>query len=107
MEDPSLLIVAIVLLGVFLIVVLVFGFFLGTWIRALLSGVPVSLFDLIGMRMRGTPAKLVVDALIVLRHGGVSTTAREVESLYLAHKESVASAGDLVQIVLDQKEPKA
>jgi uncharacterized protein YqfA (UPF0365 family) len=56
-----------------------------SWRRAMLSGIPVSFGDVLGMRLRGTPPGLVVDAAVALDKRGLSVSIREVEAAYLAY----------------------
>jgi uncharacterized protein YqfA (UPF0365 family) len=69
------------------------------WLKAITSGAPVSIFHVIGMRLRGTPPGLIVDALVQLRMRGVETTVREVETQYLAHQHRIRAPFDLVDVV--------
>lgn len=69
------------------------------WLKAITSGVPVSIFAILGMRLRGTPPALVIDALVQLRMRGVETTVREVETQYLAHQHRIRAPFDLVDVV--------
>ncbi len=66
-----LVILAAIFLGIFF-------YFLKVWVRAWMSGARVSLFSLLGMKLRGVPPTLIVDARI----RAVST--EELEAHYLA-----------------------
>jgi uncharacterized protein YqfA (UPF0365 family) len=67
-----------------------------------LGGAQLSLLELIGMRLRGNPPGLIVDALLVLTHRGVRATAADVESTYMAHKGTGISLTELVDLVQDR-----
>ena len=54
------------------------------WIAAMFSGVPVSIFALIGMRLRRVPPAEIVDALIQVRKAGIDVRADILEAHYLA-----------------------
>jgi hypothetical protein len=93
------LIVAGLVAFVFLLFLLVFFTVIRIWVKALLSGVPVGLANVIGMRLRGNPPSLIVDALIALKFQNVPANVREVEGTYMAHKNAVYGAADLVGLV--------
>lgn len=57
---------------------------LGLWFAARVSGVEISLLQLLLMRFRKTPPALIVRALIEARKGGVSVDAILLETHYLA-----------------------
>ena len=77
----------VVMLVLFLLVPLVFFIFMiriGTpWMRAYMSGTPISVFDILGMRLRHTDLDAVLKALITARQGGVFLSCRQVEQAYL------------------------
>ncbi|MGB2821234.1 MAG: flotillin-like FloA family protein [Phycisphaerae bacterium] len=75
-----IVLVAIVMLGILLFAVR----FLRLWIHAQLAGVPVSIFDLIGMRLRRTDARAIVANLVRARRAGLDLTAPQLESHALA-----------------------
>ena len=54
------------------------------WIAAFFSGVNVSIFSLIGMRLRQVPPQLIVDAMIQTRKAGLNITSDVLEAHYLA-----------------------
>jgi uncharacterized protein YqfA (UPF0365 family) len=84
------------LLGIIPIGVLVFLYFvpINLWITALFSGVQVGLFELIFMRIRKVPPRVIVDALITATKAGLKITTSEIETHYLAggHVPSVIRA---------------
>jgi uncharacterized protein YqfA (UPF0365 family) len=78
----------VLLIIVLLIPIMFFFYFLNVWIRALASKAHVSIWNLIGMKLRRVPPTLIVEALIRLRKaglGGVSTDG--LEAHYLAGGE--------------------
>jgi hypothetical protein len=97
--NPFHLVVAGAALLVFLAFLLAYFSVIRTWIKALLSGVPVSITDVIGMRLRGSPPAMIVDALIALKFQNVPATAADVEAAYLAHPGAVSGAAELVELV--------
>ncbi len=74
-------VVAIVLIGLFLFLYFVP---LGLWVTALVAGAPVSIGQLIAMRIRKVPPGLVVNALINATKAGLKVTANDIETHYLA-----------------------
>ena len=69
----------VMVLAVLLVMLKVFS----PWLQAYLSGVPLSVFDILGMRFRRTDVKAVVQALVMARQAGVPLSSREVERAYL------------------------
>ncbi|MGE9294203.1 MAG: flotillin-like protein FloA [Puniceicoccales bacterium] len=83
------IIVGIILLAV---VILVFSF-LSVWLKALSSGAPVSMSNLIYMRyLRKLPYSLIVDARIMAVKAGIELSVNELETHYMA-------GGDIIQTV--------
>jgi uncharacterized protein YqfA (UPF0365 family) len=66
-----------------LAVFIVASFTLRLWLQAVLSGVPISVFQIIGMRLRKTNANVVVRNLIAAKQAGVSLSCVELERAYL------------------------
>jgi len=59
-------------------------YFLGVWIRALMSGAKVSFASLIGMKLRRVPPALIVDARIRLIKAGLNLATDPLEAHFLA-----------------------
>jgi uncharacterized protein YqfA (UPF0365 family) len=81
-EAAPLLIIAfaaIIFLFIFLYFVPV-----NLWITAIFSGVKVGLFDLVFMRIRKVPPRIVVDSLITATKAGLAISSNELETHYLA-----------------------
>lgn len=79
---------AFILPAIIGIVVLVLFFFISTsislWIQALVSGAKVGLFNIVFMRFRKVPPKLVVQSKIMAVKAGINITTDEFESHFLA-----------------------
>jgi uncharacterized protein YqfA (UPF0365 family) len=75
------------------------GSFFSVWIRARLSGAPIPLETLVGMRLKGIPLRLLVDAAVTLRHSGQTVGYDELESVYLAERYSIRRPQDLINVV--------
>jgi len=56
----------------------------GLWISAIFSGVRVTIFELIGMRIRKVPPGIIVNSLITATKAGLIVTTVELETHYLA-----------------------
>ncbi|PKR79031.1 hypothetical protein CEY16_04580 [Halalkalibacillus sediminis] len=72
----AVLIIAIAILFTFVPVML--------WISALAAGVKISIFTLIGMRLRRVVPKMVINPLIKAHKAGVDVNTNQLESHYLA-----------------------
>jgi uncharacterized protein YqfA (UPF0365 family) len=83
MNNTSL--ITLVLIGVPALIVafIVFSFF-STWLKAMLNGAPVSMLNLLGMRLGGVPYNLVVEARITAVKAGIELTTDKISAHYLA-----------------------
>ena len=75
-----------------LTLVILFLYFLGVWVRALMSGARVSILQLIGMKLRRVPPTLIVDARIRMTKAGLILSTDLLEAHYLA-------GGDVINVV--------
>jgi uncharacterized protein YqfA (UPF0365 family) len=75
-----------------LLLVLFLLTFLAVWVRARLAGAEVGIFDLVGMRLRGVPYSVIVDAKIAATKAGLSVDVEKIDAHYLA-------GGNIVQTV--------
>lgn len=84
MDASAILLIGLVILG--LIVLGVFFTFvpIALWISALAAGVRISIFTLIGMRLRRVIPSRVVNPLIKAHKAGLDVTTNQLESHYLA-----------------------
>ena len=90
MEIPTLVIW--VAAGALLLLVLFLLSFLAVWVRARLAGAEVGIFDLVGMRLRGVPYSVIVDAKIAATKAGLTVDVEKIDAHYLA-------GGNIVQTV--------
>ena len=71
-----------------LIIVLVVVFFtiipVGMWISAVASGVKISIFTLVGMKLRRVKPAKIVDPMIKATKAGLNVTTNQLEAHYLA-----------------------
>lgn len=82
------------------------------WISAVFSGVRVGLFDLVFMRIRKVPPRIIVDSMITSTKAGLNITLNELETHYMAggHVPSVIKAlisADKANIALTFKQAAA
>ncbi|MDE5609896.1 MAG: flotillin-like protein FloA [Bacteroidales bacterium] len=78
------MIVSVVLIGLFLLWLLFYFIPVGLWFNALVSGVNVSLIQLILMRWRKVPPTVIVRNLIAAKKAGLKLNRNELEAHYLA-----------------------
>lgn len=88
-QDPEprsiiLLIFAAVAALIFLIFLFIFFSFIRLWIQSLMTGADISMFDLIGMKLRKVNYEMIVNQKIALVQAGVEVTTKDLESHFLA-----------------------
>ena len=72
----------ILLVGVFFLIV--FFSFLRLWIQCLLTGARISIWDLVGMKLRNVDYAMLVRQKIALVQAGVKVSTQEMEAHYLS-----------------------
>lgn len=76
------------LIGLVIIVGIIFAiiflYFLNIWIKAVAAGAHISIFNLLGMKLRGIPPALIVNAKIMVVKAGLNIETSELEAHYLA-----------------------
>ncbi|MBL6447793.1 flotillin-like protein FloA [Fulvivirga sp. 29W222] len=83
MAVSTILLVAAIVFGLWLFF---FIFPINLWITALFSGVRINLVDLVFMRFRKVPPKLIVNSMIIANKAGLQNiTTSQLETHYLAH----------------------
>lgn len=80
------------LIVVAIIAIILFNF-IGTWVRAWVSGAPVPMGTLIAMRLRGVPVTQIVDARITAVKAGLPIPSDPLEAHFLA-------GGNVNQVIL-------
>ncbi len=81
--DPYMLLVIVFAAVVFIFVFLYFVP-INLWITAIFSGVRVGLFELVFMRIRKVPPRVVVESMITATKAGLKISTTELETHYLA-----------------------
>jgi uncharacterized protein YqfA (UPF0365 family) len=99
--DALLPVFLIVLTIAVLVAMLVFFSVVRVWMRAAASGVPIRVVRVVGMRLRGNPAQLLVDAHILLSKAGVQSTLDETEYIFMRNRNRIRTAEELVRLVKD------
>lgn len=94
--------------GIIAFFLILYIFPINLWFTALLSGVHISLINLVLMRLRKVPPALVVNGMITSTKAGLNITSNEIETHYLAggHVNNVIKAlisADKANIPLDFK----
>jgi len=96
----------VVIVGV--IFAIMFLYFLNIWIRAVASGAHISIFNLLGMKLRGIPPALIVNVKIMAVKAGLQVETSELEAHHLARGNvmrvvQALIAADKANIPLDFK----
>jgi uncharacterized protein YqfA (UPF0365 family) len=84
LEDRWVLLVGGVLLLIGIFFLIVFFSFLRLWIQCFLTGARISIWDLLGMKLRNVDYSMIVRQKIALVQAGVKVTTQELEAHYLA-----------------------
>jgi uncharacterized protein YqfA (UPF0365 family) len=69
---------------IFLVFLFIFFSFIRLWIQSLLTGANISIFNLIGMKLRKVNYEMIVQQKIALVQAGVKVTTEDLESHFLA-----------------------
>ncbi len=70
------------------------------WLEARLRGHRLPLWELCSMLRRGTPARIVVEAFIILNGMKAETPLGAIEDIYITERHRIHDAFDLVHIIL-------
>jgi len=85
LNDGFLIVVALIALAVILLLTLFFNFIpVGLWISAVSAGVKVSIFSLVGMRLRRVKPARVINPLIKGTKAGLNVSQNQLESHLLS-----------------------
>jgi uncharacterized protein YqfA (UPF0365 family) len=69
------------------------------WVASFLSACPVPFLSVVGMRLRGSPATLLIQAYISLHKQGVETSIQAVEVAYMTHRSRIRTPDDLAALI--------
>ncbi|QDU37669.1 SigmaW regulon antibacterial [Maioricimonas rarisocia] len=109
MDDSTklFLVIALVMFGTFFLAILVvFVAVIRPWLRAFMSGAPIPMTAVVGMRLRNNPVTLLLDAYLTMRWKQIPVSIREVESCYMQHRNRITTADDLMEVVMQERGEK-
>jgi uncharacterized protein YqfA (UPF0365 family) len=92
--------VMVLLLGLLLLAAL-FGRLAMTWLRAYMFGIPVSIVQLLAMRLRGVPPGFIVDSVVTLVQRGYRYDPlmySHAQTLYLSRRGALESPSQLADL---------
>ncbi len=84
MIDQPIYFGVLLLAGIILFLMFLYFVPVNLWVTAWFSGVRVGLLELVVMRIRKVPPRIVVDSLITATKAGLNLTSNELETHYLA-----------------------
>jgi len=82
-----------------LLVIAFFVVVVRPWMRTFFHGLPVSIIQIIAMRLRGNSPSLLIDSYISLKRAKVMTTIEDVENVYIDARNRILTSDDLVKLV--------
>lgn len=65
------------------------------WLKATMSGGPVSVAQILGMRLRRSPVPLLLDEYLTCVHQQQDIGLAEIESIYIANRMDIYDQDDL------------
>ena len=74
------------------------------WLSAELHGTHLPFRDVMGMRTRGTPPDVIVDAYVMISRSGIPTTIASLEDIFITERHRIHDAFDLVHVVTGIKD---
>jgi signal transduction histidine kinase len=80
---PWFVVLAAVIFLFWLFLMIIFFLVFRVWFQAKMSGVPLSVSDILGMKLRKINVKAVLRALVLAKQAGVTIPRRELELAYL------------------------
>ncbi|MBI4623392.1 MAG: flotillin-like protein FloA [Verrucomicrobia bacterium] len=93
--NPSLILYVVLGVAALIVFGIVASFF-SVWLRALLAGAPVSIFNLVAMRLRQVPYSVMVDARIRATKAGIKLSIDDIEAQFLAGGNVIACVHALI-----------
>jgi len=80
----DIFLLAMIFAGFILFFILMYYVPVGLWFTAIISGVKVSIFDLILMRIRKVPPSIIINSAITATKAGLKLSTSELETHYMA-----------------------
>lgn len=90
-------------IGLMLMLQIIFNL-LRPWVYAITCDAPVSLLHMLGMKLRNSPPRLLIDAYVILKKIPVEVSIDCVEVVYIQNKRSADNAEKLARLVQEQLE---
>jgi uncharacterized protein YqfA (UPF0365 family) len=84
MNMDAIMLLVIVIAAIIFLFVFLYFVPINLWITAIFSGVRVGLFELVFMRIRKVPPRIIVESMITATKAGLQVTTTELETHYLA-----------------------
>jgi hypothetical protein len=69
-----------------------------------LHGAHLPFREVLGMRTRGTPPDVIVDAYVMINRSGMPTTIAALEDIFITERHRIHDAFDLVHVVTGIKD---
>lgn len=89
-----------------ILVLMMLLFLLQPWVRAYFPGGALPLSTIIGMRLRGNPPMLLIDAYLTMLKSGERASVDIIEALYIANKSNATDVDTLVRLVREHEQRK-
>ncbi len=84
--------------GIFMLMILLL--IMRPWIKAVLTACPVGFINILGIRLRGNPINLLIDAYIILCKSGHDTAMGVVECIYINNRLKIKTPEDLAELTV-------
>jgi uncharacterized protein YqfA (UPF0365 family) len=82
-QNTAFVIIALAIAVFIIVIAAIMLQVFGLWFQALMTGVPLSVSQIVMMRFRKVDPRVVVRTLIMAKHAGIELTCEEVEGAYL------------------------
>ena len=82
--NPILWVVGVFLVLVAIFLIVIFFSFIQLWIQSLLTGAKISMFDLVGMKLRKVDYAMIVRQKIALVQSGIKVSTEDLEAHFLS-----------------------
>lgn len=74
------------------------------WLSAEFHGAHLPFWEVMGMRARGTPPDVIVDAYVMISRDGIPTSIAALEDIFITERHRIHDAFDLVHVVTGIKD---
>jgi hypothetical protein len=80
---PTVIVVVVIFAVVLIVALAMFASVFTPWFQAYLAGIPISIVEILGMRLRRVNVKLLIRCLILAKMSGIRIPVAEMEKAYL------------------------